>query len=246
MFSELLADTGIRILGDLPPNGTKFWAERVWERSEAEREPNLAQHYIEEKRDLLRLIETYAADATELIEFCCGSGEFLQHALDLTKVEKLTGIDVCGPALARAEATVRHSGLRLIEGDFWDDSLGLGTADLVMCIDSLQHLGNTRAVLERMRSFVQPGGVFLGNVWTRDNYHELERKRYGNRKHLARTASFFGTAVLIRLSGGRLRSDSYRTRLASMSELDTCLRETFPVVYEVNHHRYHTSFVCRC
>jgi len=246
MLAELLANSGVRILGTLPPNGKKFWEERFWDRAEAEQDPHLAKHYLEEKNNLLGLIERYAADSTRLIEFCCGSGEFLEFVLKLTSVRELVGVDVSQHALKRAAAAVQHEGLRLVQGDFWDDSLDLGTADFVLCVDALQHLGNTAEVLERMRSFVAPGGVFLGNVWTFDHFHELERLRYGPTQHLVRSAKFFGSAVLIRASGGRLRSDSYRTKLARTTELEKHIRRIFPTVHEVNHFRYHTSFACQC
>lgn len=244
MLAELLANSGIRILGNLPPNGKKFWAERFWDRAEAEQDPLLSKYYLEEKEDLLGLIKRYAADSERLLEICCGSGEFLQFVLDLTDVKELVGVDVSPHALKRAADAVQHDGLHLIEGDFWDDGLRLGTADFVLCVDSLQHLGNTREVLERFRSFLRPGGVFIGNVWTLDNFHELELRRYGRKEHLIRSAKFFGSAVAIRASFGRLRSDSYRTKLARQSEFEATVRDVFPKVHEVTHHRYHTSFAC--
>ena len=245
MLAEAMANLGIRTLGDLPPDGKKYWASRFWDRKEAEQHPILGEHYLREKQDLIQLIEEHAAGATRVLEFCCGTGEFVELALRVTSAKEVVGVDISEHALAKAAERVQHDSLRLVQGDFWDDGLDLGTADLVLCVDSLQHLGNTAAVLARLHSFVAPGGLFIANVWTLDHFHELERLRYGRLRHVGRSIKFFGSAVLIRVSGGRLRSDHYRTKLAHSSEIESRLRETFAEVLQVTHHRYHSAFVCR-
>ena len=137
---------------------------------------------------------------------------------------------------------VRHPNLRLVLGDFWAD-LEVGTADVVTCLDAIHHLGDVRAVLTRPRSFVAPGGLLIGNLWTADNFHRFQRERYGTVAHLRRTAAFLGTALLIRLSGGRLKTGAYRTQLRHSRELIEILHDVFDTVHEVTVEEYFTGFV---
>jgi hypothetical protein len=99
--------------------------------------------------------------------------------------------------------------------------------------------------LERLRGFVAPGGVLLGNVWTADHYHEFQRKRYGALKHIAYTSMFLGTAMLIRLSAGRLRTGFYRTQLLPSATVERHLHAVFGEVLDITVERYFTSFAVR-
>lgn len=244
MLAEIMAKLAIRVLGDLPPDGRKYWSGMYWDRSEAEAHPVLGPHYLDQKRELLRFMGTYAENADRVVEFCAGTGEFTEMVTKLTAAREITALDISAPGLKKLVERVHHDGLRVVEGDFWDDH-DLGTADLVLCADSMQHLGNYDDVLVRMRSFLAPGAVLIANVWTIDNYHELERLRYGRAEHLKRTFKFLVSALLIRLSGGRLRTEHYRTKLLSNVALRRKLRLVFGEVLEVTPGRYHTAFVCR-
>lgn len=245
MLAEVLAESGIRVLGKLPPNGKDYWAGRFWDRESEERHPVLGSHYLQEKNDLAKMIEEYAGGTPRVLEFCCGTGEFIQLTNTLAEPREIVATDISEHALARAAERGPYGNVRLVHGDFWDDSHDLGTANVVLCIDSLQHLGNVDEVLRRLRSFVAPGGVLIGNVWTRDYFHELERLRYGRLEHVTRSAKFLGSAILIRISGGRLRSDNYRTKLTWRSEIESLLHGNFDTVPALTHHRYHTAFACR-
>jgi hypothetical protein len=88
--------------------------------------------------------------------------------------------------------------------------------------------------------------VFIGSLWTIDNFHELQRYRYGRAAHLGQTAKFLGSAVAIRASQGRLRSDAYRTRLIPARQVEPLLRSVFDEVLFVSPRRRHfTAFACR-
>jgi hypothetical protein len=47
------------------------------------------------------------------------------------------------------------------------------------------------------------------------------------------------------LSGGRLRSGAYRTRLLRSRELEAILADVFDEVLHVEHDRHFVSFACR-
>ncbi|MDH2427224.1 class I SAM-dependent methyltransferase [Sphaerisporangium sp. TRM90804] len=240
----MLARSGHKILGEQPPDGAKYWAARFWDRDLAERDPLLGEHYRAQKADLAQVIEKYARDADRVIEFACGTGEFTGMMARLSLAKEIVALDISAQGLEKTRARVGHPGLRTVLGDFWEDH-DLGTADVVMCVDAIHHIGDPRRVMERMKSFVRPGGVFIGNLWTVDNFHEFQRQRYGALWHLGRSAMFLGSAMVIKASGGRLRSGSYRTRLMRTSEIEPLLRSVFGEVLHVCADRYFVSFACR-
>lgn len=243
MLSEMLARSGKTLLKGVAPDGKAYWAARFWDRDAAESHLRLRSHFLEQKETIGRYITKFG-DTPEILEFCCGTGEFTRLAAEKSEAGRITALDISEQGLEHTRRRVQHKDLRLVHGSFWDDH-GLKKTPVVMCIDAVHHLGDVREVLGRMKEFVAPGGVFIGNLWTADNFHEFERVRYGTRAHLVRTVGFFTTALLIRLSGGRLKTGSYRTQLLTNKELEKILREVFSEVVDIDQQRYFTGFVCR-
>jgi SAM-dependent methyltransferase len=243
MLSEVLARTGKVILRDVPPDGRSYWEARYWDRDGAERHAVLGPEFLLQKRTVEKLIERYGTGSERILEFACGTGEFTKMAAAL-EPQEIVALDISREGLEMTRRKVPQESLRLVRGDFWEDH-GLGTADLVVCIDAIHHLGDVRQVLERLKTFVRPGGVLIGNVWTSDHFHEFGRKRYGRLQHLTRTAMFLGTAMLIRASGGRLKTGSYRTQLCTSGEVLGLVDSIFDEVLETTAERYFTAFVCR-
>ncbi|MFC4910165.1 class I SAM-dependent methyltransferase [Actinomadura gamaensis] len=244
MLAEAMAWTGQRLLRDVPPDGNAYWASRFWDRDAAERHPGLAAEFDRQKSTISEYLTRYARDAETDLEFACGTGEFTRLAAELTGVSSITALDISEQGLARTRRRVAHDDLTLIQGDFWDDH-GLPPSDLVVCVDAIHHLGDVGAVLRRLRSFVRPGGVLIGNVLIRDRFHEFERRRYGTVGHLDRTARFLATAILVRASGGRLNSGAYRTQLRGSEDVRRILDEVFPEVLDVSVDPYFMAFACR-
>jgi SAM-dependent methyltransferase len=244
MIAELLARTGRAVVRDIPPDGRAYWSARFWDRDTHEQHPLLSNAFLQQKETIGRYLETYAGDADRILEFACGTGEFTRLAAERTAAKQITAVDISVEGLERARQRVQHNNLELVHGDFWTD-LNVGQSDVVMCLDAIHHLGDVRQVLERLRTFVKPGGTFIGNLWTADNFHNFERQRYGTAAHLRRTAAFLGTALMIRTSGGRLRTGAYRTQLVHNSDAVPILRDVFDSVLEVSVEEYFTGFVCQ-
>jgi len=245
MLAEMMARAGNLILGDIPPQGKDYWAARFWDRDAAEANSVIGAHYAVQTQEVADLMRCYAADADRVLEFCCGTGMFTKMAADLTSAAEIVALDISAEGLERTRARVDDPRLRLVHGDFWANH-DLGTADLVMCMDAIHHLGHPRDALVRLRSFMAPGGVLIGSLWTLDNFHELQRHRYGQIAHLRETARFLGSAVAIRASGGRWRADAYRTRLLPASQVEPLLRSVFGKVLFVSaKQRHFTAFACR-
>ncbi|HET6214374.1 MAG TPA: class I SAM-dependent methyltransferase [Micromonosporaceae bacterium] len=244
MLAEILARSGQTILRGLPPDGRAYWRRRFWDRDAAERHPVLAGSFIDQKAAITGYLSRYGASAERVLEFGCGTGEFTAAAASLTPAREIVAMDISSSALDIARQRVRHENLRLVQGDFWADN-GVGTADLVLCVDAIHHLGDMRSVLTRLRSFVAPGGILIGNVWTADHFHEFQRMRYGPVRHATSTCAFFAAALAIRLSGGRVRARSYRTQLLPRTQVESVVRAVLGEPVSFCAQRYFMSFVCR-
>ncbi|MCO1580326.1 class I SAM-dependent methyltransferase [Crossiella sp. SN42] len=244
VLAETMARAGQGLLGTTPPNGRAYWSARFWDRDKAERHPVLAPEFLRQRETIARYLREYGGQAATSLEFGCGTGEFTRLTALGTPVAEMTALDISAQAIEIARGKVEHANIEFVRGDFWAEH-GLAPADLVVCVDAIHHLGDVRAVLRRLRSFVKPGGVFIGNLFTLDNFHEFERLRYGALEHLWRTTMFLGSAVLIRASGGRLRSGSHRTQLLPSAQGQRLLAEEFGEVLEVSADPYFTAFACR-
>jgi SAM-dependent methyltransferase len=244
MLAELLARSGQAMLRGIPPDGRSYWRARFWDRDAVQRHPGSAESFLRQKAVIVDYLERYAGQARRALEFACGTGEFTACLAAATPAEEIVALDISQTALGIAAGRVRHANLKLVHGDFWADNQ-LGTADVVLCVDAIHHLGDIRRVLERLRSHVAPGGVLIGNVWTADHFHEFQRKRYGIARHVAETSAFFTTALLIRASGGLLRTASYRTQLLPSGEVREIVATVLGEVLDVTVDRYFMSFVGR-
>jgi len=244
MIAETLVRSGHALVRRYPPEGRDYWSSRYWNRDEAESHPVLGTDFYAQKAQIAELLTRYGGGASTVLEFACGTGAFTAMAATLTPATQIVATDISQHALDVAAGRVTSPQVRFVRGDFWADD-GLGQADLVMCLDAIHHLGEVKAALERLKSFVAPGGVFIGNLWTLDNFHEYQRQRYGALRHLGRASLFLGTAVALRASGGRLRTASYRTQLLSRRAVGPLLSEVFSQTLELTSTRHFTCFACR-
>ncbi len=244
MLSEVMARAGQALISDTAPNGKSYWSRRFWDRDAAEKHPVLAQAFLQQKKTITGYLEKYGADAERSIEFACGTGEFTRLTAEHTGVREMTAVDISAQGLELAKSRVKHDNITFLQGDFWAEH-DFEPAELVLCIDAIHHLGKIGDVVRHIRKYVKPGGIFIGNLFTGDNFHEFERKRYGAAEHLWRTTLFFGTAMMIKISGGRLYSGSHRTQLLPSETSEKMISDVFPTILEVSRDPYFTAFVCR-
>ncbi len=245
MLAELLVRSGLRLLRDYSPQGQSYWAARYWDRDAAEQQPEIGDHYRSAKAEVAMLIERYARDVDSVLEVACGTGEFTRVLRERSNAKAITALDISARALEIAASRVRDDRVTFVEGDIWkaDD---LGTFDVVICIDAIHHLGNVQDALARLKTFLRPGGVLIGNLWTLDRYHDLQQRRYGRLRHLGSSVMFLWTALLIRLSGGRLRTGYYRTHLLPGNQVGPVLRSQFDDVLHLERRPQHfVAFACQ-
>jgi SAM-dependent methyltransferase len=245
MLAEAMVRLGHQLISNYPPEGRSYWAARFWNRTPVETTPGVRDDLRVKQEAIAGYVTRHGKDAQRALEFSCGTGEFTKTVVKLTAAPEITAVDISAHALAIARGAVVDPRLRFVQGDFWAE-LGLDTADLVMCINAIHHMGDVRQVLQRLMRFVEPGGVLIGNVWTLDNYHEFQRSVHGPLQHLGRSALFLANAVVMRATNGRVRWASYRTQLLSADRFEALLRSIAPEVLEVERTRYFVLFAIRC
>ncbi len=245
MIAEAMFGLGRRLVKDFPPMGREYFARRAWNPTRYDKSTLGGPEIADNERRVVDLIERYAQDAQRTIEFGCGPGDYLKAVQKYTPAPEIVGVDVSAKALEIARRRVNDPRLRLVHGNFWAD-LELGQADVVICVGAIHHLGRVREVIDRLKTFVKPGGVLIGNVWTMDHYHEYQRNVHGWLRHLGRAALFLANAIALRTTNGRVNWGSYRSQILYSHQVDEILRDLSEEVLYRSNTRYITGFAIRC
>ncbi|ONI89767.1 methyltransferase type 12 [Saccharothrix sp. ALI-22-I] len=245
MLAEALVELGRALVKNLPPKGREYFAARVWNPTRYDKSSLGGPEIADNERRIIELIERYGEGAERTIEFGSGPGIYLEAAVKHTSAPEVVGVDVSAKALEASRKRVNDPRLRLVHGDFWSD-LELGQADVVICANAIHHLGRVQDVIERLKKFVKPGGVLIGNIWTMDHYHEYQRNVHGRWRHLGRSLSFLGNAIALRATDGQIHWGAYRSQILYAHEVDAVLRDVSTDVLYRSNTRYITGFAIRC
>lgn len=89
-----------------------------------------------------------------ILEVGCGGG----HVLQLFRDAKLTGVDVSGEMLAKAEKNLRGYDATLLKGNIAELGLESDSFDGIVCTEVLEHVMDPEAILEQIQRLVRPGG----------------------------------------------------------------------------------------
>lgn len=84
------------------------------------------------------------------------------HAGYLTSMYKKSGNDV--HAIDLSESSVkkaRELGIKAIHGDFMNKSIGEGSFDIVVAGETIEHVFDTDAFLDKIRMLLKPGGKLI-------------------------------------------------------------------------------------
>ncbi|HEX6358878.1 class I SAM-dependent methyltransferase [Actinophytocola sp.] len=245
MLAEVLFGIGRQLVKGQRPRGREYFARRAWDPTRYNRSTLGGPEIEDNERRIVELIEKYAQDAQRTIEFGCGPGDYLRAVAKYTPAPEIVGVDVSAKALEIAKRRVNDPRLRLVNGDFWAD-LELEKADVVICVGAIHHLGRVREVIDRLRTFVKPGGVLIGNVWTMDNYHEYQRNVHGSLRHLGRAVLFLANAIALKVTNGRVNWGSFRSEVLYNNQVDEILSDLSEEILYRSNTRYITGFAIRC
>lgn len=104
----------------------------------------------------------YLNKEDRVLEFACGTG--ITTVAIAPHVSFVRAIDISNEMVDKARAKLEQTGLANVElsqTDLFDPCLEEGSFDAVTAFNVLLYVDNRSEVLERLRSLLKPGGMFL-------------------------------------------------------------------------------------
>jgi SAM-dependent methyltransferase len=103
-------------------------------------------------------IERLAGRRGRLLDIGTAAGAFVAAA-----VKRGWDAEGCEPNRWLGEWGARHYGIRIRQGSVFDQDYADGTFDVVTLWDVIEHTPDPRAVLDRCRALLKPGGLLIVN-----------------------------------------------------------------------------------
>jgi SAM-dependent methyltransferase len=108
-------------------------------------------------------LRTRVRDCSRIVVLACGGGVTVRHLRRLAPGCSILGFDIDPAAIAFC-ATVDPDGRYEVVDLERELPCGVGTADVVVALDLLEHLEHDREVAQRVYDVLRPGGLFVVNV----------------------------------------------------------------------------------
>jgi SAM-dependent methyltransferase len=109
------------------------------------------------------------------LDIACGEG-YGSNLLASAALE-VTGVDIDGPSIARAEKKYRLDNLAFRQGSADRIPLGDAAVDLVVSFETLEHVSFHEQMLNEIRRVLRPGGVLLMSTPDKRVYSDLRNYR---------------------------------------------------------------------
>lgn len=172
---------------------------------------------IEQRRltCIRRMVAPTPAD--QILEVGCGGG----HVLRLFPESELTGVDVSGEMLRKAQRNLKGYRARLLKGELKELDLPAQGFDKIICSEVLEHAVDPARILEEIHRLLKPGGRA---VITFPNDHLVNRL-----KTLIRHSGLSFLPPLRRISWG---GDQYHLHVWSLSEMRELLGRYWQITGE--------------
>ena len=89
------------------------------------------------------------------------SGEGYGSAILAAHAGSVLGVDIDAAAVEHAAHTYGRDGLEFAEADICEPNVDLGTFDLVVCFEAIEHVATPERVVDAAQVALAPGGVFI-------------------------------------------------------------------------------------
>ena len=119
-----------------------------------------------------RVLSEYKTEGS-ILDIGCSAGGFLAHLAG--GPWKLYGIEASAITAEKARAV---TGGEIFAGDVMSANFAPQTFDVITCSDVLEHLYDPRAVIQKVSTWLKPGGIFYVFV---PNIHSWEARAFGAR-----------------------------------------------------------------
>ena len=102
-------------------------------------------------------------DGCHVLDLGCGTGLELEYYLALNPTAKVTGIDISSGMLGELRRKLGDKDITLIEGSYFDVTLGEDTFDAAVSVESLHHFTKAEKVglYTRLHRALSDGGYFI-------------------------------------------------------------------------------------
>lgn len=143
------------------------------------------------------------AAGRRVLDVACGEG-YGSWLLAEAGADEVVGVDISADAVGKARETFRHERLRFETGagEALADALPAGHFDLVVSIETIEHVADPEAFLRALRRVATPDAVF---VLTCPNDHWYYGDAAGNPYHLRRFTLDEFKALTIPVLGERVQ-----------------------------------------
>lgn len=98
--------------------------------------------------------------AMTVLDFACGTGYGVAY-LDVDSRTKVIGLDNAVDAVRRARQRFGAQGAQFVAGDATAFPFGPATFDMVVCLETIEHVADVDRLLSQIRRVLRPGGTVI-------------------------------------------------------------------------------------
>ena len=153
------------------------------------------------KRQIVhKLIKVFADKKGRVLDIGAGTGRILSELKQMGWQVK--GIDTEKQAAKQSQK--REIELKLIDIDKQILPFKANSFEVVLCLDSLEHLTNEVKVLKEIIRVTKPGGIIILTVPAYQWLYSYWDKMLGHKKRYSKNKAHLGEIVKLRVSGDKL------------------------------------------
>jgi SAM-dependent methyltransferase len=122
-------------------------------------------YYEYYRKDILPLVPKHVG---KVLEIGCGTGNTLAYLKANGYCDWVGGVELFPDAAAEAISKVD----KLYEGNIeeMDLPIELGSIDMILCLDVLEHLINPEIVIKKLHTYLTPGGIIIASIPNINHY----------------------------------------------------------------------------
>lgn len=171
--------------------GIKFNSNEFWQNNNWDRYGELGKVPIETRNEFLRqeeltvqAVKQFGCSGNELtvLDLACGTGRIAASIVKATKGNAfLTLVDSNLSTLDLAKYNLRNcSKVNFVCANALDiGNQYIEAFDVVVCLDFLHHVSNVPEFINSVSRSIKPGGIMIGNAFSKEKYIEWDRLKYG-------------------------------------------------------------------
>jgi SAM-dependent methyltransferase len=112
-----------------------------------------------------------------ILDLCCGSGRL---SAIMSRQSRVVGVDISGVAIQKAQESHRgKSNFEFRKMDAHDLSMPDESFDVVLFIDSIEHVMDANTVFAEIRRVLKQGGLLMATVANRDSVNQILTTKLG-------------------------------------------------------------------